>query len=186
MADYYYHLGMAYVDADEYGKAQPLLDKYLELYRQSPIFRYDEKSGCVALTKLLYEKGMTRAEKETLIREALENLPNNGAAVMQCAMVYLAELNARIKSVIRRNNHGGESRIELGNVCICPSTYEVQIGGKPVEMSRKEYDILLYFVTGRTGSSTSRRWRRASGATTSTKWTISISSTRRLKTSARN
>lgn len=94
MADYYYHLGMAYVDADEYGKAQPLLDKYLELYRQSPIFRYDEKSGCVALTKLLYEKGMTRAEKETLIREALENLPNNGAAVMQCAMVYLAELNA--------------------------------------------------------------------------------------------
>lgn len=59
---------------------------------------------------------------------------------------HLAELNARIKSVIRRNNHGGESHIELGNVCICPSTYEVQIGGKPVEMSRKEYDILLYFV----------------------------------------
>ena len=51
---------------------------------------------------------------------------------------HLAELNARIKSVIRRNNHGGESRIELGNVCICPSTYEVQIGGKPVELSRKE------------------------------------------------
>lgn len=94
MADYYYHLGMAYVDADEYGKARPLLDRYLELYRQSPIFRYDEKSGCVALTKLLYEKGMTRAEKERLIGEALTNLPNNGAALMQCAMVYLAELNA--------------------------------------------------------------------------------------------
>ena len=59
---------------------------------------------------------------------------------------HLAELNARIKSVIRRNDHGGESRIELGNVCICPATYEVQINGKPVEMSRKEYDILLYFV----------------------------------------
>lgn len=94
MADYYCHLGMAYVDADEYGKARPLLNKYLEMYRRTPIFRYDEKSGCVALTKLLYEKGMANAEKETLIREALTNLPNNGAAVMQCAMVYLAELNA--------------------------------------------------------------------------------------------
>lgn len=93
MADYYYHLGMAYVDANEYGKARPLLNKYLELYRQSPIFRYDEKSGCVALTKLLYEKDIPHAEKERLIGEALTNLPNNGAALMQCAMVYLTELN---------------------------------------------------------------------------------------------
>lgn len=98
MADYYYHLGMAYVDANEYGKARPLLNKYLELYRQSPIFRYDEKSGCVALTKLLYEKDMPHAEKERLIVEALTNLPNNGAALMQCAMVYLAELNAPRKA----------------------------------------------------------------------------------------
>ena len=98
MADYYYHLGMAYVDVNEYGEARPLLNKYLGMYRRTPIFRYDEKSGCVALTKLLYEKGMTNTEKETLIREALINLPNNGAAIMQCAMVYLAELNAPKKA----------------------------------------------------------------------------------------
>ena len=34
----------------------------------------------------------------------------------------------------------------MGNVSIAPATFEVKIEGKPLELSRKEYDILLYFV----------------------------------------
>ena len=59
---------------------------------------------------------------------------------------HLAELNARIKSVIRRNNHEGNHEIQVGNVVIVPATFDVKIEGKSLELSRKEYDILLYFI----------------------------------------
>ena len=63
---------------------------------------------------------------------------------------HLAELAARIKSVIRRKNFGGEHDIRVGNVTIDPDKFSVTIAGQPVDLSRKEYDILNYFA-GRTG-----------------------------------
>jgi DNA-binding response OmpR family regulator len=59
---------------------------------------------------------------------------------------HLAELNARIKSVIRRQHHDGEMDICLGNIRILPDKYQVLINDREVELNRKEYDILLYFV----------------------------------------
>ena len=63
---------------------------------------------------------------------------------------HLAELNARIKSVVRRNVFDGENTIELGNVVIAPDRFEVRVDGEPLELNRKEYDILFYF-SGRPG-----------------------------------
>ena len=59
---------------------------------------------------------------------------------------HLAELNARIKSVIHRQHHDGEVDIRLGNIRILPDKYQVLIDEKEVELNRKEYDILLYFI----------------------------------------
>ena len=59
---------------------------------------------------------------------------------------HLAELNARIKSVIRRQHHDGEIDIFLGNIRILPDKYQVLINDREVELNRKEYDILLYFI----------------------------------------
>lgn len=58
---------------------------------------------------------------------------------------HLAELNTRIRSVIRRNQQGGEHSIRLGNVEIVPSRYSVRVNGVELELNRKEYDILYYF-----------------------------------------
>lgn len=52
MPDFYYHLGMGYVDLEQYDRAKPNFETYLELYGKAPILRYDEKSGCIALTRL--------------------------------------------------------------------------------------------------------------------------------------
>lgn len=60
---------------------------------------------------------------------------------------HLSELNARIKSVIRRNNYQGEMAIDLGNVRILPDKYEVFVNQNLLELNRKEYDILHYFVS---------------------------------------
>ena len=59
---------------------------------------------------------------------------------------HLAELNARIKSVIRRPRRDGEMDIRLANIRIVPDTFQVFVDDKEIELNRKEYDILLYFA----------------------------------------
>lgn len=103
LPDYYYYLGLAYLGDDAEGKdanyklAQPYLNKYLEKYNRTPIFRYDQKSGIIALTRLAHEQNLPSSKKEELIQTALKNLPNNGAALLQCALVYILELNEKDK-----------------------------------------------------------------------------------------
>lgn len=99
IAEYYYHLGMGYVDLGEYDKAKPNFVTYLNMYNKAPILRYDEKSGCIALTRLSYEKNLSNIERERLINIALKNLPSNSAAILQCAMVYLYELGNKEKGL---------------------------------------------------------------------------------------
>ena len=59
---------------------------------------------------------------------------------------HLAELHARIRSVLRRNSHGGTHDIRLGNVTVHTDTFTVDVDGKGLELGRKEYDILHYLV----------------------------------------
>lgn len=62
---------------------------------------------------------------------------------------HLAELHARIRSVIRRGQHGGELMLNVGNLSINPRTHEVKVNGNPLELGRKEYDIIFYFASRR-------------------------------------
>ncbi|MDE5639056.1 MAG: response regulator transcription factor, partial [Odoribacter sp.] len=59
---------------------------------------------------------------------------------------HLAELHARIKSVIRRKKRDGDLFTEYGNIKINTDTFEVYVDNKNLELNRKEYDILLYFL----------------------------------------
>lgn len=59
---------------------------------------------------------------------------------------FLAELHARIKSVMRRNQRKGERTLRLGNIEMFPDRFRVVVDGKEVDLNRKEYDILYYFM----------------------------------------
>ena len=59
---------------------------------------------------------------------------------------HLAELTARIKSVLRRRHRNGEHYIACGNVRVQPDSFQVWVDDKQLELSRKEYDILHYFM----------------------------------------
>lgn len=59
---------------------------------------------------------------------------------------HLSELLSRIKSVLRRNNQGGELLVSYGNVKVNPHTSDVWVNDSQVELSRKEFDFLLYFL----------------------------------------
>ncbi|MFP3592364.1 response regulator transcription factor [Chryseobacterium sp. SIMBA_038] len=59
---------------------------------------------------------------------------------------HLAELMARIKSVIRRKNQDGENTISYKNIHIDPESRIVKIDDNELILNRKEYDLLYYFV----------------------------------------
>jgi DNA-binding response OmpR family regulator len=59
---------------------------------------------------------------------------------------HLSELVARIRSVLRRGLSGGELTIEQGNVILSPSSRQVTIEGRGLDLLKKEFDILLYFM----------------------------------------
>lgn len=60
---------------------------------------------------------------------------------------HLAELNARIRSVFRRKDLQGDTLVRLENVTVNPTTHEAYVDGNKLELNRKEYNILLYFMT---------------------------------------
>ncbi|RXM38850.1 DNA-binding response regulator [Chryseobacterium sp. CH21] len=59
---------------------------------------------------------------------------------------HLAELMARIKSVIRRKNQDGENIIRYKNISIDPENRTVKVSNEELVLNRKEYDLLYYFV----------------------------------------
>ncbi|MDO4880525.1 MAG: response regulator transcription factor [Capnocytophaga sp.] len=59
---------------------------------------------------------------------------------------HLAELLARVKSIIRRKNQQGEEIISFKNVQLFPENRQVLVAGKPMPINRKEYDLLYYFM----------------------------------------
>lgn len=60
---------------------------------------------------------------------------------------HLAELNARIRSVFRRKDLQGDTLVRLENVTVTPTTHEAYVDGNRLKLNRKEYNILLYFMT---------------------------------------
>lgn len=89
---------------------------------------------------------------------------------------HLAELNARIKSVLRRQRSDGSRSLRLGNLRIEPDSFRVFVDDKELELLKKEYDILFYFANRPTISLTRPYWPKPSGATISIRRTVSISS----------
>ena len=60
---------------------------------------------------------------------------------------HLAELHARVKSVIRRHQTDGNTEIEIENLTVRPDYHTVFINGEELKLNRKEFDLLYYFVT---------------------------------------
>ena len=59
---------------------------------------------------------------------------------------HLAELNARIKSLIRRRQAQGDVTVTVGNLLLYPDKRQAEVGGVPLQLNRKEFDLLYYFV----------------------------------------
>ena len=63
---------------------------------------------------------------------------------------HIAELNARIKSVIRRKKTDGRRLLELENVTINLEDRQVRVNNHSMDLNRKEFDILVFFGMNKT------------------------------------
>ncbi len=59
---------------------------------------------------------------------------------------HLAELSARIRSVVRRSMNSGGIVYKVGNVAIEEGSNRLTVQGKEISLLKKEFDILKYFL----------------------------------------
>jgi DNA-binding response OmpR family regulator len=60
---------------------------------------------------------------------------------------YLSELNARIKSILRRRNFSGNKEFIVDEIRITLNDSRIHIYDKPLDLTKKEYELLLFFTS---------------------------------------
>jgi DNA-binding response OmpR family regulator len=94
-----------------------------------------------------------KPETPTIIISANSSLDNKlegldlGADDYLTKPFHLAELNSRIKAVLRRGKFGGAERIEFNEISIDTRSRTAYVENKPISLTKKEYDLLLFFIT---------------------------------------
>jgi DNA-binding response OmpR family regulator len=62
---------------------------------------------------------------------------------------HLSELNARIKALVRRRAFGGSAILRLGTIEVDTNLKEVKVNSGVVPLTTKEYELLIYFISGK-------------------------------------
>ena len=59
---------------------------------------------------------------------------------------HIAEFNARVKSILRRKNFDGNQTVEFNEIVIDLNSLQVKIKNNSLTLTKKEYELLLYFL----------------------------------------
>lgn len=133
---------------------------YADALNKIEIYDYD----CILLDltlpggnglRLLNELKEQQKADGVIIISAKDSLDDKVAGLQAGADDYLAkpfhlpELAARIYSVIRRKQFGNQHIIEQNELRINLPAKEVMVQDKPVNLTRKEFDLLLYFISNK-------------------------------------
>lgn len=59
---------------------------------------------------------------------------------------HIAELNSRVKALLRRNVYHGESLLQFNSLQINLAENQVYNDGRLIELTKKEFSLLLYFA----------------------------------------
>jgi DNA-binding response OmpR family regulator len=62
---------------------------------------------------------------------------------------HLSELNARVKSILRRRNFNGETIISYNEIKVIPDNHLAFVNGCLLNLTPKEYNLLIYFLSNK-------------------------------------
>lgn len=62
---------------------------------------------------------------------------------------HLPELGARVSAIIRRKSFDGKNILRFDNLELDLNQKEVTVNGKKVDLTKKEYELLLYFISNK-------------------------------------
>ena len=62
---------------------------------------------------------------------------------------HLAELNSRIKAVLRRGKYGGNEIVVFNEIKIDTKSRTAYIDNNAIGLTRKEYDLLVFFISNK-------------------------------------
>ena len=135
-------------------------EDYLSAREKLGIYEYD----CILLDiglpggsgfDILKELKKERKDGGVIIVSAKDSLDDKvkgldlGADDYLSKPFHMAELHARVKSVIRRKTLGGSTKIILNNISIDAEQRSVLANGKDLELNRKEFDVMLYLASNK-------------------------------------
>lgn len=133
-------------------------------YRQALFKVADNRYDCIIL-----DIGLPDGSGLDIIKELKENKAADGILVISARgslddkltglrigaddyltkPFHLAELSARITSIYRRNNLLGQNEIQFDELKINTSASQAYVNTNQLNLTRKEYDLLLFFITNR-------------------------------------
>jgi DNA-binding response OmpR family regulator len=100
------------------------------------------------LKKTNPESGVIIITARNSLNDRIEGL-DLGADDYLSKPFHLAELNSRIKAVLRRRKFAGLKTIEIDNLRIIPDNFEVHVNNELIDFTRKEFDLLLFLASNR-------------------------------------
>lgn len=62
---------------------------------------------------------------------------------------HLTELHARLKAIYRRKNLKGDSVVSFQEISVNTDTMEARVSNQLLELTKKEFDLLLYFLVNK-------------------------------------
>lgn len=142
------------------GNVCEVASDFYEASEKAEIYDYDiiildinliSGSGLDVLKTLKKEKkkaGVIIISANNSLNDKLEGL-DLGADDYITKPFHLAELNSRINAVLRRGKFGGNETIEFNEIKIDTRSRTAYIDGKSMALTRKEYDLLLFFISNK-------------------------------------
>jgi DNA-binding response OmpR family regulator len=100
------------------------------------------------LLKMLKEKNPATGIIILTARQALEDKVKGldlGADDYLAKPFHIAELHSRIRSLLRRKQFNGSRELQFGSLRILPEECRVHIHTKELTLTRREFDLLLFF-----------------------------------------
>ncbi len=149
---------------DDYLRSEGHICELARDFKQALFKVADNRYDCIILDiglpdrtglDIIKELKVNKASDGILILSARDSLEDKltglrtGADDYLTKPFHLAELSARINSIYRRNSLSGQNEVIFDELRITTSDNQAFVNTRQLNLTRKEYDLLLFFITNR-------------------------------------